>query len=200
MDSSAISGLVFFLFGAAVFVYGLVLYSGLVRLRNQNDRAWASLEVLLKQRHDNIANLLEVARVFMPDEHPTLSAVTEAYTASVGAVTIRQKAAADLELASALYRLFVVAENYPQLKADEKFLVLQNRMAEIEERIDERRKSFNDDVAAYNARLGQIPDVILGSIMDIKPREMFKVSEKDRRLGERNLAGDPAAGVKTGNV
>jgi LemA protein len=107
---------------------------------------------------------------------------------------------ADLEVASALYGLFVAAENYPQLKANENFLTLRSRMAELEERIDECRKSFNEDVAAYNTRVGQIPDVFVASIMDIKPREMFKVPEKDRRPVQQNLAGAQATGAKSGDA
>jgi LemA protein len=200
MDSSTISGIVFFLFGAAVFVYGIVLYKGLARLRKQDDRAWADIDALLKQRYDEIPNLLESVKGCMRHEQSTLLAVTEACTSSMSAATIREKALADLEVASALYGLFVAAENYPQLKANENFLTLRSRMAELEERIDECRKSFNEDVAAYNTRVGQIPDVFVASIMDIKPREMFKVPEKDRRPVQPNLAGSQATGAKSGDA
>ena len=92
MDSSTISGIVFFLFGAAVFVYGIVLYKGLARLRNQNDRAWADIDALLKQRYDEIPNLLESVKGCMRHEQSTLLAVTEACASSMSAATIREKA------------------------------------------------------------------------------------------------------------
>jgi LemA protein len=184
MDSGLISGLAFFLFIAGVLIYAIILYNGLVRLRNENDRAWANIDVLLKQRHDEIPNLVETVKGYMQHEQQTLLAVTEARTASMNAASIGQKAVAELQVVSALRGLFAVAENYPQLKANENFLKLQNRISELEERIADRREFFNADVATYNTRIGQIPDVFVASFMALKPREMFKVSEEDRRQVE----------------
>ena len=96
-----------------------------------------------------------------------------------------------MKIASALHGLFAVAENYPQLKANENFLKLQNRITELEERIADRREFFNDDVNTYNTRIGQIPDVFVASFMNLKRREMFKVSEQDRKPG-RSLFSDGA--------
>ena len=181
MGSSIISGLAFLLFMAGVFIYSIILYNGLVRLRNENDRAWANIDVLLKQRHDEIPNLVETVKGYMRHEQQTLLAVTQARTESIHAGTIGQKAVAELRVASALRGLFAVAENYPQLKANDNFLKLQNRISELEERIADRREFFNDDVNTYNTRIGQIPEVFLASFMNLKPRAMFKVSDEDRR-------------------
>ena len=195
MGSSLISGLAFFLFIAGVLIYAVILYNGLVRLRNENDRAWANIDVLLKQRHDEIPNLVETVKGYMQHEQQTLLAVTQARTASMNAASVGQKAVADLQVMSALRGLFAVAENYPQLKANENFLKLQNRISELEERIADRREFFNDDVNTYNTRIGQIPDVFLASMMNLKRREMFQVSDEDRRHVEVKFAGSPAAGV-----
>src|SRR5215470_11101992 len=195
MGSSLISGLAFFLFIAGIFIYTVIIYNGLVRLRNENDRAWANIAVLLKQRHDEIPNLVETVRGYMQHEQQTLLAVTQARAASMSAGSIGQKAVADLQVASALRGLFAVAENYPQLKANDNFLKLQNRISELEERIADRREFFNDDVNTYNTRIGQIPEVFLASMMNLKRREMFKVSDEDRRQVEVKFAGSPAAGV-----
>ncbi len=200
MDSSTISGLVFVLFGAAVFVYGIVLYKGLVSLRNKNDRSWHTIDDLLKERLKEFPNLLEIVTPYMQNEQPALLAVTEARALSMSATTIRQKALADLQVASALYALFVATENHPQLKANKNFLALRNRMAGLEERIHERRKSFNEDVAAYNTRVGQIPDVFVASIMDLKPQEVFKVSEKNRNLVEPNPLPQQEIGEKAAEL
>jgi LemA protein len=181
MDSSLVSGLALFLFVAGVLTYAVILYNGLVRLRNENDRAWANIDVLLKQRHDEIPNLVETVKGYMQHEQQTLLAVTQARAASVSAASIAQKAVADLQVASALRGLFAVAENYPQLRANENFLKLQNRITELEERIADRREFFNDDVNTYNTRIGQIPDVFIASFMGLQRREMFKVSDEDRR-------------------
>ena len=194
MGSDAITGLAIFLFVAGVLTYTVILYNGLVRLRNENDRAWANIDVLLKQRHDEIPNLVETVKGYMQHEQQTLLAVTQARAASISAASISQKAVADLQVMNALRGLFAVAENYPQLKANENFLKLQNRISELEERIADRREFFNDDITTYNTRIGQIPDVFVASFMGLKPRDMFKVSDEDRRLVEVKFAGQTAAG------
>jgi LemA protein len=184
MGGSMVSGLAFFLFIAGALTYAVILYNGLVRLRNENDRAWANIDVLLKQRHDEIPNLVETVKGYMQHEQLTLLAVTQARAASMNAAGIGQKAVAELQVGSALRGLFAVAENYPQLKANENFLKLQTRITELEERIADRREFFNDDVNTYNTRIGQIPDVFVATLMGLKRREMFKVSEEDRRQVE----------------
>src|SRR5436309_11252280 len=193
MGSSLISGLAFLLFVAGVFIYAVIIYNGLIRLRNENDRAWANIDVLLKQRHDEIPNLVETVKGYMQHEQQTLLAVTQARTDSMNASSVAQKAVAELKIASALHSLFAVAENYPQLKANENFLKLQNRITELEERIADRREFFNDDINTYNTRIGQIPDVFVATFMGLKPREMFKVSDEDRRQVEVRFAGDRGA-------
>jgi LemA protein len=195
MGGSIITGLAFFLFAAGVLIYTVILYNGLVRLRNENDRAWANIDVLLKQRHDEIPNLVETVKGYMQHEQQTLLAVTEARASSMSASSVGQKALADLQVASALRGLFAVAENYPQLKANQNFLKLQNRITELEERIADRREFFNDDVNTYNTRIGQIPEVFVASFMALKPRQMFQVSDEDRKLVEVRFQGQGAAGV-----
>jgi LemA protein len=187
MDSSSMTGLAFFFFISGVLIYSIILYNGLVRLRNENDRAWANIDVLLKQRHDEIPNLVEIVKGYMQHEQQTMQAVTEARAASMNASSVGQKAVADLRTTTALRSLFAVAESYPQLKANENFLNLQSRISELEERIADRREFFNDDVTTYNTRIGQIPDVFVASFMNLKRREMFKVSEEDRRQVELKL-------------
>jgi LemA protein len=189
MGSNIIAGLAFFLFIAGVCIYVVILYNELVRLRNDNDRAWANIDVLLKQRHDEIPNLVETVKGYMQHEQQTLVAVTQARAASMNAASIGQKARADLMITGALRGLFAVAENYPQLKANQNFLKLQTRISELEERIADRREFFNDDVNTYNTRIGQIPEVFVASFLSLKPRQMFKVSDEDRRQVEVRFQG-----------
>jgi LemA protein len=195
MDSNIVTGMAFFLFIAGALVYTVILYNGLVRLKNDNDRAWANIDVLLKQRHDEIPNLVETVKGYMQHEQQTLLTVTQARTASMNAASIRQKATADLMMTAALRGLFAVSENYPQLRANENFLKLQSRITELEERIADRREFFNDDVNTYNTRIGQIPEVFVASFMSLKPRAMFKVSDEDRRQVEVKFQGQGAAGA-----
>ena len=189
------AALLFFVIG--VLIYVVILYNELVRLRNDNDRAWANIDVLLKQRHDEIPNLVETVKGYMQHEQQTLLAVTQARAASMNAASIPQKAQADILMTGALRGLFAVAENYPQLKANENFLKLQSRISELEDRIADRREFFNDDVNTYNTRIGQIPEVFVASFMSLKPRAMFQVSDEDRKLVEVKFRsqGQGAAGA-----
>src|SRR5437879_7521999 len=122
MGAGMITGLAFFLFIAGVVIYTVILYNELIRLRNDNDRAWANIDVLLKQRHDEIPNLVETVKGYMQHEQQTLLAVTQARAASMNAASVRQKAQADVMMTGALRGLFGVAENYPKLRANEHVL------------------------------------------------------------------------------
>jgi LemA protein len=184
MGISIVAAAAVFFVVAGILLYLIIIYNGLVRLRNDSDRAWANIDVLLKQRHDEIPNLVETVKGYLQHERQTLVAVTQARAASISAASIGQKAQADLMLTGALRGLFAVAENYPQLKANENFLPLQNRISELEERIADRREFFNDDVNAYNTRIRQVPEVFLANLMALKPRELFTVSDEDRKLVE----------------
>jgi LemA protein len=184
MSANVIEAAAFFLFVAGVLTYTVFLYNELVRLRNDNDRAWANIDVLLKQRHDEIPNLVETVKGYMQHEQQTLVALTQARAAGMNAASIGQKAQADAQMTGALRGLFAVAENYPQLKANDNFLKLQARISELEERIADRREFFNDDVNTYNTRIGQIPEVFVASYMSLKPRALFQVAEEDRKLVE----------------
>jgi LemA protein len=195
MGGNAIQSVALLLFIAGVLTYAVILYNELVRLRNDNDRAWANIDVLLKQRHDEIPNLVETVKGYMGHEQQTLLAVTQARAASMNAASIGQKAQAETTITGALRNLFAVAENYPQLKANENFLKLQMRISELEDHIADRREFFNDDVNTYNTRIGQIPEVFLASFMKLKPRPMFKVSEEDRRLVEVKFQSQGASGA-----
>ena len=186
MPLFTLAAVVLFLAGAAI--YAIILYNELVGLRNENDRAFANIDVLLKQRHDEIPNLVSCVKGYMDHERQTLEAVALARTASIGAASIAQKAQAALRLTGALHTLFAVAERYPGLKANQNFLVLQKRISELEERIADRREFFNDDVATYNTRIAQLPEVFLARQMKLRPRQLFQVSDQDRQQVEMKLA------------
>jgi LemA protein len=190
-----LAGLAVMLVVVGLAIYAIIIYNELVRLQNDNARAWANIDVLLKQRHDEIPNLVETVKGYMQHEQQTLLAVTEARAASLSAGSIGQKAQADLLITGALRGLFAVAENYPDLKANQNFLKLQNRISELEERIADRREFFNDDVNTYNTRIKQIPDLFLANIMNLKPRDMFKVSEQERQAIQVKLSQEHSAGA-----
>jgi LemA protein len=184
---SILIGLVVILFVVGIFIYFITIYNSLVRLRNDMDKAWANIDVLLKQRHDELPKLIETCKGYMQYEQKTFQLITEARTSFMKANTVGEKAQADNMISGALKSLFAVSENYPDLKANNNFLQLQKRISELEERIADRREFFNDDVNTYNIRIQQLPDVFVAKILSLQRRDLFKVSEEDRRDVEVKL-------------
>jgi LemA protein len=181
-------GLVIVLVVVGVFIYFITIYNSLVRLRNDMDKAWANIDVLLKQRHDELPKLIETCKGYMQYEQKTFQMIVEARTAFLKATTIPEKAQADNLISGALKSLFAVSENYPDLKANNSFMQLQKRISELEERIADRREFFNDDVNTYNIRIQQLPDVFVARLLSLQRRDLFKVAEEDRRDVEVKLA------------
>ena len=181
MGVAILIALVVILFVVGIVVYLITIYNSLVRLHNDIDKAWANIDVLLKQRHDELPKLIETCKGYMQYEQRTFQLITEARTAFLRATTVAEKAQADNFLSGSLKSLFAVAENYPELKADNNFMQLQNRISELEEKIADRREFFNDDVNTYNIRIQQLPDVFIAHMMSLERNDLFKVTEEDRR-------------------
>jgi LemA protein len=187
MGVAILIALVVILFVVGIVVYLITIYNSLVRLHNDIDKAWANIDVLLKQRHDELPKLIETCKGYMQYEQRTFQLITEARTAFLRATTVAEKAQADNFLSGALKSLFAVAENYPELKANNNFMQLQNRISELEEKIADRREFFNDDVNTYNIRIQQLPDVFIAGMMHLQRKDLFKVAEEDRRDVEVKL-------------
>jgi LemA protein len=181
MGLSILVGLVVILVVVGIFIYLITIYNSLVRLKNDIDKAWANIDVLLKQRHDELPKLIETCKGYMQYEQKTFQLITEARTAFMKAGTVGEKAQADNMISGALKSLFAVSENYPELKANNNFMQLQKRISELEEKIADRREFFNDDVNTYNIRIQQFPDVIIAGMMHLQRRDLFKVTEEDRQ-------------------
>ncbi len=157
------------------------IYNRLVLLKNNINKAWSNIDVLLKQRHDELTKLLEVVKGYMKHEETVLTKVTEARTAFMNAGSVPQKAQASNMLTGALKSLFAVSENYPDLKADRSFAQFQNRISDLEDQIADRREFYNDSVNIYNIRIAQIPDVIMARMLGYSERDLFEVTEDDKR-------------------
>ena len=181
MGVAILIGLVVVLLMVGLFVYFITIYNSLVRLRNDLEKAWANIDVLLKQRHDELPKLIETCKGYMQYERQTLQLITGARTAFMKANTVAEKAQADSFLSGALKSLFAVAESYPELKADNNFMQLQNRISELEEKIADRREFFNDDVNTYNIRIQQLPDVFIAHMLNLQHKDLFRVAEEDCR-------------------
>ncbi len=174
-------GAVVLLLIAIIVGYFVSLYNGLVSLKNSISKAWSNIDVLLKQRHDELSKLLETVKGYMNFEKDVLIRVTEARSAYANARTIPEKAKADNMMSSTLKSLFAVTENYPQLKANEMFAQFQGRITEIESEIADRREFYNDSVYTFNTRIEQIPDAFIARMLNYTPRELFKVAEADKQ-------------------
>jgi LemA protein len=188
MGLAILIGLVIILFAVGIFVYLITIYNSLVRLKNDIDKAWANIDVLLKQRHDELPKLIGTCKGYMQYEQQTFQLITEARTAFMKAGSVTEKAQADNMISGALKSLFAVSENYPELKANNNFMQLQKRISELEEKIADRREFFNDDVNTYNIRIQQLPDVFLAGLMHLQHRDLFKVTDEDRQDVEVKIA------------
>lgn len=168
------------LIAIGVVTYFVGIYNSLVTFKNNIDRAFSNINVLLKQRHDELPKLVETCKGYMQYEQKTLQAVTEARTAFMRATTPAEKAQADNMVSGALKTLFAVAERYPDLKADANFMQLQGRITELETKIAAQRSAYNEDVNAFNIRIAQVPANFVAGFMGLQPHALFQVAEADR--------------------
>ena len=175
------------LIGIGGILYLVAQYNSLVQVKNDIDKAWANIDVLLKQRHDELPKLIETCKGYMQYEQKTFQLVVEARNAYQSAITVPDKTQADNMVTGALKTLFAVAENYPDLKANSSFLQLQSRITDLEEKIADRREFYNDSVNSYNIRIQQLPDVFIARLINFQPHELFTVTEEDRRDVEVKL-------------
>jgi LemA protein len=157
-----------------------MMFNGLIALKNDIAKAWANIDILLKQRHDELPKLLEVCKGYMDFERDTLQKITQARSMYQQATSVDQKAHADQGMSSALRGFFAVAENYPQLRANDNFIRLQVRITELESQIADRREFYNDSVNTFNIRIQQMPDTFVASFMNVTPQPMFKVEDADK--------------------
>jgi LemA protein len=172
-------GLLLVFSGAGICIYSVMIYNGLIALGNEIDRAWSNVDVLLKQRHDELSNLVETCKGYMRHEREVLEEVARARSLYTEATTVPQKAQADNSARAATRSLLLVAEAYPQLKADSIFQWLEKRISQLEEQIADRRELYNEVVKIYNTRLQAIPDTYVALVMHMSPRELFKASERE---------------------
>ena len=165
----------------AVIVF-MVLYNGLVRLRNRVDNAWSQIDVQLKRRHDLIPNLVETVKGYAAHERQTLEAVTQARNNAVQAQGPAAQGQAENVLTGALRQLFAVAEAYPDLKANQNFLNLQEELTSSEDRVAYARQFYNDSVLSYNTKRQSLPSSILAGMFNFSPREYFEGEEASREV------------------
>ena len=163
---------------AIIVIWLIAVYNGLIRARNRVDEAWSDIEVQLKRRYDLIPNLVNTVKGYAKHEEGVFTKVTEARTRAMGAGTRHDKAEAENMLSGALKSLFAVAENYPQLRANENFLSLQKDLTDTEDKIQAARRFYNGLVRDFNTKLQVFPTNMIAGLLGFKAREFFDIDEK----------------------
>jgi LemA protein len=168
---------------AAIVFWVAGMYNGLVRLRNQVKNAWAQIDVQLKRRHDLIPNLVETVKGYAGHEKETLESVTRARGAAVsaGGGGAAAQAQAESALSGALGRLMLVVEKYPDLKANQNFLALQEELTSTENKIGFSRQHYNDSVMTYNTRTQSVPTNMIAGMFGFKEEEFFELEDQAAR-------------------
>lgn len=168
----------------ALAVYAVTLYNGLVQIKHNVAKAWANIDVLLKQRHDELPKLVETCKQYMKFEQDTLTRVIEArskvFTARE-AQNIPALGQAEGGLRAALGSLFALAESYPDLKANQTFQQLQTRISSLENAIADRREFYNESVNINNVRIEQFPDLIIARLLNFKEAQLLEFSEEEKK-------------------
>ncbi len=164
-----------------VILYVIGTYNVFVGLRNQVDNAWSQIDVQLKRRHDLIPNLVETAKGYMQHERGTFEAVTNARAQAMGAKTVAESAKAEGTLGDALSKFMLVVENYPELKANQNFLALQEELSSTENKIAFARQAYNDQTMFFNNRIQMFPSNIVAGVFSFTKRDFFEVSAAAER-------------------
>ena len=158
-----------------VIIFVIGIYNALVRLRNQVDNAWSQIDVQLKRRHDLIPNLVETAKGYMTHERGTFEAITKARSQAMGANTVNEAAKAEGALGEALSKFMLVVENYPELKANQNFLAVQEELTGTENKISFARQSYNDQVLFFDNKIQMFPSNIVAGMFGFSKRDFFEI-------------------------
>ena len=156
----------------------IVIYNGLVQSRNRVDEAWSDIEVQLKRRYDLIPNLVNTVKGYAKHEEGVFTKVTDARAAAMAAPNPDQKLVAENQLSQTIRSLFAVAENYPELKANQNFLSLQSDLTDTEDKIQAARRFFNGNVRDYNTKLQTFPSNVFANMFGFGPKTFFGIDEK----------------------
>ncbi len=166
--------------GVGIAVQGVSLYNGLVQVKHQVDQSWSNIDVLLKQRHDELPKLIDAVKGYMSHERELLEKVTDLRTRAQVSEGSALRLPAEEALSQGVSRLLAVAEGYPQLRASEVFIDLQRRITALEEQIAHRREFYNAAVNINNVRMEQFPDSLLTSLVGLVPRPLFESKQAER--------------------
>jgi LemA protein len=167
----------------------IVIFNGLMCSKNDTDKAWANIDVLLKKRLDLIPQLVDVVRSYTEYEQTVLEEIARIRADSLSAAGVAENARRSNAMSSSLQSLFALGENYPDLKASEEFLALQKEISSIETQIAERREFYNESVRIFNTRISTIPGLIIAIPLRFRPLEYFQTSENVAVLPDTDFRG-----------
>jgi LemA protein len=156
------------------------VYNSLIRLKNRVKEAWSDIDVQLKRRYDLIPNLMETVKGYMKHEEGVLTKVTQARASAMGAKGIGEKGKAENMLSETLKSLFAVAENYPDLKASQNFLQLQDEISDTENKIQASRRFYNGQVRDFNTKIEVFPNNLVAGMLKFKAWDFFAIDEKEK--------------------
>lgn len=156
-------------------------YNTFIQLRNQVKNSWSQIDVQLKRRHDLIPNLVEAVKGYAKHENTTFENVTKARSQAVGAGSVAEKSKAEGELSGAIGRLMLVVESYPELKANQNFIGLQEELSSTENKISFSRQNYNDQVLFYNNKIQMFPSNIIAGMFNFIKEEFFQMEDKSER-------------------
>ncbi|MFA5935436.1 MAG: LemA family protein [Patescibacteria group bacterium] len=166
---------------AAIALWAVMVYNGLITLKNRTDEAWSDIDVQLKRRYDLIPNLVEAVKGYASHESGTLEKVTQARNMAMGAKTVAEHAAAENMLSQTLKSLFAVSEAYPELKANTNFMHLQQELADTEDKIQASRRFYNGNVRDFNTKLQVFPTNMIGGMLGFTKRDFFELANEAER-------------------
>lgn len=166
--------------GGALLVMCVTIYNNLIGLSKQVDRAWANIDVILKQRNDEITSLIQVVEQFANYEKKVIDQLSNARTRYGSAHSVEEKIQASQEMSVALKGVFAIGENYPDLKSSDSFKQLQSRVSGLEETLADRREGYNESVTNYNTRILHVPDVFFSGILGYREKPLFRVTEAEK--------------------
>jgi len=176
----AVALLALVLVGVGLVAYGVSIYNGLVQVKHQVDQAWANIDVLLKQRHDELPKLIDAVKGYLSHERGLLESVTAMRTRAQSIGAGDDRLAAEQALTQGVSNLLAVAERYPQLRASEVFIDLQQRISALEEQIAHRREFYNAAVNLNNVRIEQFPDLLLAARAGLVHKPLFESTVNER--------------------
>jgi LemA protein len=186
--------MLFIILGVVGFIILLIIltYNNLVGSKNQVENAFGSIDAMLKKRYDLIPNLVETVKVYMKHERETLASITEMRTKAVsGTISNDEKVQLDNQLSGMMRSVMVAVENYPDLKANDQFSMLQRSWNEAEEQISAARRAFNAAVTSYNNAVEKFPSNIFASMFGYKRRQVFEIPEVERQnISAKNMFGN----------